>query len=180
MAHQKILILDFGSQVSQLIARRVREAGVYCELHPHDADEAFIRAFGPKGIILSGSHASVTEEAPPAADPYVFRAGVPVLGISNTVDGITEMGDHVFRNSLAERVVQPQTVKVAKKRFRLKRVAIVWATPDAYSKSSNAVFRKALRANGVTVTADRSFASDSPAALNRALDAAAIDDEAGR
>ncbi|MBK8324220.1 MAG: glutamine-hydrolyzing GMP synthase [Betaproteobacteria bacterium] len=77
----KILILDFGSQVTQLIARRVREAGVYCELHPHDADEAFIRAFGPKGIILSGSHASVTEEAPPAADPYVFRAGVPVLGI---------------------------------------------------------------------------------------------------
>jgi GMP synthase (glutamine-hydrolysing) len=77
----KILILDFGSQVTQLIARRVREAGVYCELHPHDADEAFIRAFAPKGIILSGSHASVTEEAPPAADPYVFRAGVPVLGI---------------------------------------------------------------------------------------------------
>ncbi|HRE22403.1 MAG TPA: glutamine-hydrolyzing GMP synthase [Rhabdaerophilum sp.] len=77
----KILILDFGSQVTQLIARRVREAGVYCELHPHDADEAFIRAFGPKGIILSGSHASVTEETPPAADPYVFRAGVPVLGI---------------------------------------------------------------------------------------------------
>ena len=77
----KILILDFGSQVTQLIARRVREAGVYCELHPHDAGEDFIRAFGPKGIILSGSHASVTEEAPPAADPYVFRAGVPVLGI---------------------------------------------------------------------------------------------------
>ena len=77
----KILILDFGSQVTQLIARRVREAGVYCELHPHDADEAFIKAFGPKGIILSGSHASVTEETPPAADPYVFRAGVPVLGI---------------------------------------------------------------------------------------------------
>jgi len=77
----KILILDFGSQVTQLIARRVREAGVYCELHPHDADEAFIRSYGPKGIILSGSHASVTEETPPAADPYVFRAGVPVLGI---------------------------------------------------------------------------------------------------
>ncbi|HQY47540.1 MAG TPA: glutamine-hydrolyzing GMP synthase, partial [Usitatibacteraceae bacterium] len=77
----KILILDFGSQVTQLIARRVREAGVYCELHEHDVGEAFIRGFAPKGIILSGSHASVTGETPPAADPYVFRAGVPVLGI---------------------------------------------------------------------------------------------------
>ncbi len=77
----KILILDFGSQVTQLIARRVREAGVYCELHPHDVDAAFIRAFAPKGIILSGSHSSVTEEVPPAADPFVFAAGVPVLGI---------------------------------------------------------------------------------------------------
>ncbi len=77
----KILILDFGSQVTQLIARRVREAGVYCELHEHDVDERFIRDYAPKGIILSGSHASVTEETPPAADPYVFRAGVPVLGI---------------------------------------------------------------------------------------------------
>ena len=77
----KILILDFGSQVTQLIARRIREAGVYCELHEHDVGEAFIRDFAPRGIILSGSHASVTGEAPPAADPYVFRAGVPVLGI---------------------------------------------------------------------------------------------------
>ncbi len=77
----KILILDFGSQVTQLIARRVREAGVYCELHEHDVDERFIREFAPRGIILSGSHASVTEDRPPAADPYVFRAGVPVLGI---------------------------------------------------------------------------------------------------
>ncbi len=77
----KILILDFGSQVAQLIARRVREAGVYCELHEHDVGEAFIRAFAPKGIILSGSHASVTGDTPPAADPFVFEAGVPVLGI---------------------------------------------------------------------------------------------------
>jgi GMP synthase (glutamine-hydrolysing) len=77
----KILILDFGSQVTQLIARRIREAGVYCELHEHDVGEAFIRDFAPKGIVLSGSHASVTGETPPAADPYVFRAGVPVLGI---------------------------------------------------------------------------------------------------
>ena len=77
----KILILDFGSQVTQLIARRVREAGVYCELHPQDVDAAFIRAYAPKGIILSGSHASAYESESMKADPYVFEAGVPVLGI---------------------------------------------------------------------------------------------------
>src|SRR5580765_8351172 len=77
----KILILDFGSQVTQLIARRVREAGVYCELHPFDMTESDIRAFGPKGIILSGSHASVTEQDTARAPQVVFELGVPVLGI---------------------------------------------------------------------------------------------------
>jgi GMP synthase (glutamine-hydrolysing) len=77
----KILILDFGSQVAQLIARRVREAGVYCELHPQDVDAKFIRDYAPKGIILSGSHASAYESESMKADPYVFEAGVPVLGI---------------------------------------------------------------------------------------------------
>jgi len=77
----KILILDFGSQVTQLIARRVRESGVYCELHPHDVDAAFVRSFNPRGIILSGSHASVTEEETARAPQVVFELGVPVLGI---------------------------------------------------------------------------------------------------
>src|SRR5689334_3862221 len=78
----KILILDFGSQVTQLIARRVREAGVYCELHPHDVDAEFIRKFDPRGIILSGSHASATEDEHEARAPQaVFEQGVPVLGI---------------------------------------------------------------------------------------------------
>ncbi|MCA3000443.1 MAG: glutamine-hydrolyzing GMP synthase [Rhodocyclaceae bacterium] len=77
----KILILDFGSQVTQLIARRVREAGVYSELHGHDMSEADIRAFKPKGIILSGSHASVTESDTARAPQVVFELGVPVLGI---------------------------------------------------------------------------------------------------
>ena len=79
--HQKILILDFGSQYTQLIARRVRETNVYCELHSFDVDEAFIRAFNPAGIILSGGPASVTEEATPRAPQVVFELGVPVLGI---------------------------------------------------------------------------------------------------
>jgi GMP synthase (glutamine-hydrolysing) len=77
----KILILDFGSQVTQLIARRVREAGVYCELHPYDMSEADIRAYDPKGVILSGSHASVTEADTARAPQVVFELGVPVLGI---------------------------------------------------------------------------------------------------
>ena len=79
--HDKILILDFGAQYSQLIARRVREAKVYCELHPFDVSETFIRDFAPRGVILSGGPASVYEEATPAAPAEVFRLGVPVLGI---------------------------------------------------------------------------------------------------
>jgi len=79
--HQKILILDFGSQYTQLIARRVREANVYCELHPYDVDDAFIRDFQPSGIILSGGPNSVTEGDTPRAPQTVFELGVPVLGI---------------------------------------------------------------------------------------------------
>jgi GMP synthase (glutamine-hydrolysing) len=81
MQHQRILILDFGSQVTQLIARRVREAGVYCEVHPNDVDEAFIRSFAPEGVILSGSHASTYEAHELRAPALVFDLGVPVLGI---------------------------------------------------------------------------------------------------
>ncbi|MGB0713482.1 MAG: glutamine-hydrolyzing GMP synthase, partial [Gammaproteobacteria bacterium] len=77
----RVLILDFGSQYTQLIARRVRESGVYCELHPWDMSEDDIRAFGPKGIILSGGPESVTEEETPRAADVVFGLGVPVLGI---------------------------------------------------------------------------------------------------
>ncbi len=79
--HDKILILDFGSQVTQLIARRVREAHVYCEIHPNDVSDAFIREYAPKGIILSGSHASTYEDQELRAPQAVWDAGVPVLGI---------------------------------------------------------------------------------------------------
>jgi GMP synthase (glutamine-hydrolysing) len=78
---QRILILDFGSQYTQLIARRVREAGVYCELHAYDMEEADIRAFGPNGIILSGGPESTTAEDAPVAPSCVFEMAVPVLGI---------------------------------------------------------------------------------------------------
>ncbi|MHA6494237.1 glutamine-hydrolyzing GMP synthase [Pseudomonas borbori] len=86
MAHQdihahRILILDFGSQYTQLIARRVREIGVYCELHPFDMSDEDIRAFAPRGIILAGGPESVHEANSPRAPQVVFDLGVPVLGI---------------------------------------------------------------------------------------------------
>jgi len=79
--HDKILILDFGSQVTQLIARRVREAHVFCEIHPNDVSDAFVREFAPKAVILSGSHASTYEEHDLRAPDAVWQLGVPVLGI---------------------------------------------------------------------------------------------------
>ena len=78
---QKILILDFGSQYTQLIARRVRELGVYCELHPFDMSEEAIKAFSPNGIILSGGPETVTASDTPRAHDIVFNSGCPVLGI---------------------------------------------------------------------------------------------------
>jgi len=78
---QRILILDFGAQYTQLIARRVREHHVYCEIHPGDLDVAQVEAFAPDGIILSGGPASVLDEGSPDADPAVFELDVPILGI---------------------------------------------------------------------------------------------------
>src|SRR5438034_8271550 len=79
--HSKILILDFGAQYTQLIARRVRELNVYCEIHAFDVSDAFVREFGPAGIILSGGPNSVTEGDTPRAPAAVWDQGVPVLGI---------------------------------------------------------------------------------------------------
>jgi GMP synthase (glutamine-hydrolysing) len=100
--HEHILILDFGSQVTQLIARRLRESGVYCEIWPFNAaPEERIRAFGPKGVILSGGPASVTEGESPRAPQAVFELGVPVLGIcygqqtlAQQLGGTVEGSDH--------------------------------------------------------------------------------------
>ncbi|WGE63965.1 glutamine-hydrolyzing GMP synthase [Actinobacillus equuli subsp. haemolyticus] len=99
--NHKILILDFGSQYTQLIARRVREIGVYCELWAWDVTEEQIREFNPTGIILSGGPESTTEENSPRAPEYVFNADVPVLGIcygmqtmAMQLGGLTETSDH--------------------------------------------------------------------------------------
>ena len=101
MNHDKILILDFGSQVTQLIARRVREAHVYCEIHPNDVTDDFVREFAPKGIILSGSHASTYESHDLKAPQAVWDLGVPVLGIcygmqtmASQLGGKVEWSDH--------------------------------------------------------------------------------------
>src|ERR1700760_402752 len=80
-AHEKILIVDFGSQVTQLIARRVREQGVYCEIVPFQKAEAAFKEMRPKGVILSGGPESVHEAGSPRAPQAIFDSGLPVLGI---------------------------------------------------------------------------------------------------
>ena len=81
MQNQKVLILDFGGQYNQLIARRVRENNVYCEVHPYDMSLDAIRAYDPIGIIFTGGPQSVYAEGSPHADLGVYTLGVPILGI---------------------------------------------------------------------------------------------------
>jgi GMP synthase (glutamine-hydrolysing) len=101
--HEKILILDFGAQYTQLIARRVREAGVYCDIHPHDVSDDFVRRYGPKGIILSGSHMSAYEESTGKAPQAVFGLGVPVLGICYGMQTMAQqLGGRVEAGSVRE------------------------------------------------------------------------------
>ncbi|VVE16752.1 glutamine-hydrolyzing GMP synthase [Pandoraea anhela] len=101
--HDKILILDFGSQVTQLIGRRVREAHVYCEIHPNDVSDEFIREFNPKAIILSGSHASTYEDQDLRAPQAVWDLGVPVLGICYGMFAMTvQLGGQVEASSHRE------------------------------------------------------------------------------
>jgi GMP synthase (glutamine-hydrolysing) len=97
---ERLLILDFGSQYTQLIARRVRESHVYCEIHPYNLGLEKIKSFDPRGIILSGGPSSVHDEGAPLADPEVFSLGVPVLGIcygmqlmAHQLDGAVEKAD---------------------------------------------------------------------------------------
>ncbi|MEL6114295.1 glutamine-hydrolyzing GMP synthase [Photobacterium sp. SP02] len=111
---QRILILDFGSQYTQLIARRIREIGVYCELWSWDVEEADIRDFNPNGIILSGGPESVAAENSPRAPQYVFEAGVPVLGVCYGMQTMAEQlggkvaGSHVREFGYAQvEVIEP-------------------------------------------------------------------------
>src|SRR6188768_2989191 len=78
---QRLLILDFGSQYTQLIARRIREAGVYCEIHPYTLPLAEVQKKAPRALVLSGGPASVYGDNAPHVDPALFDVGVPILGI---------------------------------------------------------------------------------------------------
>ncbi|MFZ5469698.1 MAG: glutamine-hydrolyzing GMP synthase [Myxococcota bacterium] len=112
---EKLLILDFGSQYTQLIARRVRELGVYCEIHRPDLSAKDIKAFSPKGVILSGGPASVEAPGSPACVPEVFHLGVPVLGICYGLQLIAKMlGGRVDKS--AHREFGPAEVEVTRSR----------------------------------------------------------------
>ncbi|HET9950004.1 MAG TPA: GMP synthase (glutamine-hydrolyzing), partial [Longimicrobiales bacterium] len=94
--HDRVLILDYGSQFTKLIARRIREERVYCEIHPPGRSFDWIMAWGPKAVILSGGPASVYDEGVPTLDPRLLRAGVPVLGICYGLQLIAQLeGAHV-------------------------------------------------------------------------------------
>ena len=99
----RLLIIDFGSQYTQLIARRVRECGVYSEIYPWDVSDDAILAFDPQGVILSGSPESVNLEVPPKVSQAVFKLGVPVLGICYGMQTMAaELGGKVESSSHRE------------------------------------------------------------------------------
>src|SRR5512132_3188131 len=112
---EKILILDFGSQYTQLIARRIRELGVYCEIHPCTLPLAEVRAKAPRAIILSGGPSSVLEVGAPDVEAALFELGVPVLGIcyglqlmARVLGGRVEKGDRREYGHARARVVEPR------------------------------------------------------------------------
>ena len=132
--HQKILILDFGSQVTQLIARRIREAHVFCEVHPCDVTDDWVREYARdgmlKGVILSGSHASVYEEATDKAPQAVFELGVPVLGICYGMQAMAHQLGEWFKAATNASLVTPMCGPMATpsclRAFRITRPP--WAT----------------------------------------------------
>src|SRR5215470_15315166 len=101
--HDRVLILDFGAQYTQLIARRVRESHVYCEIHPHDVPAQFVREYAPRGVILSGGPASVYDGGTPRAPQVVFELGVPVLGICYGMQAMaSQLGGQVENGKVRE------------------------------------------------------------------------------
>jgi branched-chain amino acid transport system substrate-binding protein len=110
---------------------------------------------GDKVSIIIGPTLSNTAKI---TDPIAQRAGVPVLAISNTISGITEIGDYIFRDSLTEDVVIPHTVKVAKKKLGLKKVAILYGNDDAMTKATYEVFKRVLQSSGVKILGEQIFA----------------------
>ena len=115
----KILILDFGSQYTQLIARRVRECRIYSEIHPYDIGAEKVKSLAPKGIILSGGPASVYEKSVPLSDPGLFRMGIPILGICYGMQLIAQqLGGEVARSEKREYGKAKLTLDRSGKLFR--------------------------------------------------------------
>jgi branched-chain amino acid transport system substrate-binding protein len=110
---------------------------------------------GDKVAIVIGPTLSNTAKI---TNPIAQQIGVPVLGVSNTAGGITEIGDYIFRNSLTEAVVIPNTLKVAKEKLRLKKVVLFYGNDDAFTKSGADVFRKVLQAEGIQILSEQTFA----------------------
>jgi branched-chain amino acid transport system substrate-binding protein len=135
------------------------------------ASAAFTQLIDGGAVALLGPTLSTSALG---ADRIAQARGVPVVGVSDTADAVLGIGDVVFRVALADDVVQPVTVAVSHRRLKYRRAAIVWATPDAYSKSSHDVFQRALRRQrGVKLVADASFATASRSGYLRALRTAA-------
>jgi branched-chain amino acid transport system substrate-binding protein len=110
---------------------------------------------GDKVVVVIGPTLSNTAKI---TNPIAQQIGVPVLGVSNTAGGITEIGDYIFRNSLTEAVVIPNTMKVAKEKLGLKKVVLFYGNDDAFTKSGADVFRKTLQAEGIQILSEQTFA----------------------
>ncbi len=110
---------------------------------------------GDKVTVIIGPTLSNTAKI---TNPIAQQIGVPVLGVSNTAGGITEIGDYIFRNSLTEAVVIPNTIKVAKEKLGLKKVVLFYGNDDAFTKSGADVFRKVLQAEGIQILGEQTFA----------------------
>jgi branched-chain amino acid transport system substrate-binding protein len=110
---------------------------------------------GDKVAIIIGPTLSNTAKT---TNPIAQQAGVPVLGVSNTASGITEIGDYIFRDSLTEAVVIPNTIKVAKAKLGLKKVVLFYGNDDAFTKSGYDVFKKVLQAEGIQILSEQTFA----------------------
>ncbi|MGZ3512855.1 MAG: glutamine-hydrolyzing GMP synthase [Thermodesulfobacteriota bacterium] len=142
----KILILDFGSQYTQLIARRVRECRIYSEIHPYDISSEKVRSLAPKGVILSGGPASVYGKNAPLSDPGIFRAGIPILGICYGMQLIAQqLGGEVARSEKREYGNAKLTLGRSGKLFRgLGRKGgqlIVWMSHGDHVKTAPPGFR---------------------------------------
>ena len=142
----KILILDFGSQYTQLIARRVRECRIYSEIHPYDISSEKVRSLAPKGIILSGGPASVYGKNAPLSDPGIFRVGIPILGICYGMQLIAQqLGGEVARSEKREYGNAKLTLGRSGKLFRgLGRKGgqlIVWMSHGDHVKTAPPGFR---------------------------------------